>query len=110
VTTYRDAFHMDAGSPVGRFQRAAHVLAEGNGVVVLDGRLALRPTAGLLLCEVIDSASDVHRCVHEYEVMVENARRALEASPLFAWLPGIPRRWVVIEDHGTGRVEQWRAP
>jgi hypothetical protein len=110
MTAYRDAFHVDAGSPVGRLQRAAQVLAEGNGIVVLDGRLALRPTSRLLLCEVIDSASAVHRCDHEYEVMVENARRALEASPLFAMLPGMPRKWVVVADHGTGTVEQWRAP
>lgn len=110
MSAYRDALHVDDDSEVGRLRLAAQVLAEATGVVVLDGCLALRPARGVLLCEVIDSASAVHRCDHEYEVMVENARRALDASPLFPMLPAMPRRWVVVEDYGTGTVEQWREP
>ena len=50
-----------------------------------------------------------HRCANEYEVLIENARRTLEGSKLYALLPQLPRKWVVVEDYGTGTVEVWRA-
>jgi hypothetical protein len=79
-------------------------------VVLLDGFLALRLLGHELLCEVVDPMPSTHRCAMEYEVLVENARRALEASRLHPLLPDVPRIWVVVDDCGTGTQELWRAP
>jgi hypothetical protein len=89
---------------------AAKALARGESVVVFDGTLVLRPVRGELLCEVVDPAPSAHRCANEYEVLVENAQRALEASTLAESLPRLRRTWRVVDGAGAGAAELWRAP
>ncbi len=89
---------------------AAEILATGAGIVIFDETVALRPTPTCLLCEVVDPAPISRRCENEYEVMVENAQRMLDSSRLRKHLPEIPRKWLVVEDYGTGTVELWHAP
>jgi hypothetical protein len=108
MPAYRDALVIDADSPAERLSLAAQLLRDREGVVLLDGVIALRPTRRELICEVVDLEPSAHRCAFEYEVLVENARRALEASRLHDLLPELPRAWLVVEDTGAGTVEVWR--
>jgi len=110
MSAYKDALTIDTGASHQRLALAADLLARGTGVVVLEGTLALRPAGHELLCEVIDPMPSARRCANEYEVLVENARRFLEASKLGALLPNQPRRWLVVDDFGMGGMELWHAP
>lgn len=110
MSAYKDALTLGPDASDDRVALAADVLARGAGVVLLEGVLALRPSGSTLLCEIIDPTPSAHRCAREYDVLVENARRTLEASSLGARLPERPRVWLVVEDHGTGTIEVWRAP
>lgn len=107
MSAYKDALTIGIDDPGDRLTQAAEILASGVGVVIVEGMLALRPAGRELICEVIDPTPSAHRCINEYEVLVENARRALEASRLCALLPPVPRKWRVVEDQGTGAVEVW---
>jgi len=107
VSTYRNAVTIDAGSSDQRLALAADILAGHEGVVLLEGFIALRPSRTHLLCEVLDPSPEARRCANEYEVLVENAQRVLEASRLRDLLPGVPRKWRVMADHGTGTEELW---
>lgn len=89
---------------------AANALARGESVAVLDGALVLRPARGELRCEVVDPDPSARRCANEYEVLVENAQRALGASKLAALLPDLRRTWVVVGETGSDQRELWRAP
>jgi hypothetical protein len=106
---HANAFVVDAGASDQRLALAAEILASGDGVVIFGGMLALRSTDHELLCEVVDPAPSAHRCMHEYEVLVENARRALAGSRLIDLLPHLPQRWLVVEDDGTGGRQVWPA-
>ena len=110
MSAYKDALAIGTGASRQRLALAAEVLANGSGVVLLDELMALRHSDSELLCEVIDRAPSAHRCAQEYEVLVENARHALEASKLSPLLPDLPRAWIVVADYGSGTVELWRAP
>jgi hypothetical protein len=110
MSAYKDAVAVDASSSDQRWALAADLLVSGTEVVVLEGLVALRTTPTHLYCEVIDPMPSARRCAAEYEVLVENARRALEASRLRGLRPDLPRRWLVVEDYGTGTMELWRAP
>jgi hypothetical protein len=110
VSAYRDAVAIGPDDTEQRLALAADILAADAGVVVLADMLALRSTGHELLCEVVDPAPSARRCENEYEALVENARLALERSRLRDLLPPLPRRWLVVEDTGTGIVELWRAP
>ncbi len=92
-----------------RFALAAKTLAAGESVVMFEGTLVLRPARGELVCEVVDPAPAARRCANEYEVLVENAQRAFEASKLGTLLPHLRRRWLVVGDTGAGTTELWRA-
>ena len=102
-----DAFNIDAVPTPGRLARAAEILAQGSGTVLLEPGLYLRAGALEVRCSVLDAASAVHRCEEEYKVLVENAARALERSPLRALLPNRPLRWAVVEVRDGGLVEVW---
>lgn len=110
MSAYKGALGVDAEASDQQLALAAQVLADRSGVVVLQGVVALRPMRTELLCEVVDPMPSSHRCAVEYEVLVENARRALEASKLRDLLPPLPRTWLVVEDWGSGTSELWRAP
>ena len=107
--TLHEAFAIDGGATPGRVAHAAGLLAQGAGTVLLEPCLYLRPRAHEIRCEVIDTTSAAHRCEEEYKVLVENAARALQHSPLAALLPDRPLRWVVVELHGGEVVEVWRS-
>jgi len=109
MSAYKDALAVERGASGQRLTLAAQGLTRGECVVLLEGRLALRLAGRQLLCEVIDPSPSEHRCVQEYEVLVENAQRALDVSPLSALLPRFPRKWIVVADYGTGTTELWCA-
>lgn len=110
MSAYKDALVLGPSASDERVALAAEMLASGAGVVLLEGILALRSMGSELLCEVIDPTPSAHRCANEYEVLVENARLALEGSKLGTRLPNWSRQWLVVEDYGTGTMELWRAP
>ncbi len=110
MSAYRDALSISADSSDQRLELAAEILAAGTGVVMFNDTVALRPTRTCLLCEVVDPAPSSRRCENEFEVLVENARTMLDSSRLRQRLPNIPRKWLVVEDYGTGTAELWRAP
>jgi hypothetical protein len=110
MSAYKDALAIDDASSEQRLDLAGQVLARCESVVLLDGVVALRPTPGAIICEVIDPAPDSHRCAEEFKVLVENAGRALSGSRLAARLPIRPQKWVVVDDCGTGTIELWHAP
>ena len=109
MTSHRDVVAVDAEASAQQLALAAEILAARSGVIILAGMVALRPTRTELLCEVIDPMPSSHRCANEYEVLVENARRALEASKLQELLRDLPCRWSVVEECGSGARELWRA-
>jgi hypothetical protein len=105
---YNDALTLDRDSCPSRVARAAELLERSAGVVLLEGVLALRPTAAAIRCEVIDPSPGAHRCEEEYRVLLENAARCLEKSELRKVLPNRRLLWVVVADGATGIVESWR--
>jgi hypothetical protein len=109
VSAYPEALRIDSGAAPERLRLAAEALWESSRVVLLDDSVALHSSPRELVCEVIEPAGEAHRCAEEYKVMVENAARALEASPLAALLPERPRQWRVMESDGTRVNEVWRA-
>jgi hypothetical protein len=110
MSAYKDALVVDDTSSDQRLDLAGQVLAQCESVVLLYGVVALRPTPGEIICEVIDPAPNSHRCAEEFKVLAENAGRALSGSRLAARLPSRPLKWVVVDDYGTGTVELWHAP
>lgn len=110
MSAYKDAFAVDSRSSDQSLALAVEVLARRMGVVMFEHSVALRRMQAELLCEVVDPSPSNHRCDMEFEVLVENARRALEGSRLGRSLPDLPRRWLVVEDNGTRTVELWHAP
>jgi len=105
----KDALRIDEESPEARIALAAELLSDRDGVVVLGGSIALRPGPKEILCEVVEPAGTAHRCAEEYKVLIENAKRRLEASRLWAHLPPKRLRWVVVEDHAGGSQQVWPA-
>jgi len=104
------AVSVEAGASPQEVREAAGTLLAGRGVLMPALGLALRVCGGVLRCELRDPEPRAHRCAVEYEVMVENCRRALEASDFAAHLPSLPKRWTVID--GSDPVPQtlWTAP
>ncbi len=107
MSAYKDALVIDATSSAERLALAAQALSNGEGIVLLEKSVALRPTTGAIMCDVIDPMPRSHRCAEEFRVLVENAKRALAASKLAGLLPNKPLQWRVVEDCGTGIEELW---
>lgn len=95
---------LDRDAAPGSLALAVATLDRG-GAVEVEGLLVLRQRGPLLLCDVIDPLPGSQRCEMEYEVIVENARRALEACGLADRLPGIRRQWSVVASEVSGRVK-----
>jgi len=110
MSAYKQALIVDDDSSEQRLLLAADVLKRGEGVVMLDGVVALRPTPDAILCEVIDPTPTAHRCAEEFKVLVENAERGLAKSKLARLLPRKRLEWIVVDDYGTGTIELWPAP
>jgi len=110
MSAYRHALVVDDASSEQVLALAAELLDRCERVVMLDGVVALRPTPGAILCEIIDPNPAAHRCAEEFKVLVENASRGLAGSKLASRLPRRPLQWLVVEYYGTGTVELWREP
>ena len=106
----KDAISIELGDSDESFAVAAKALAAGRSVALLEGTLILRLAPGALRCEVVDAAPSARRCINEYEVLVENAQRALATSKLASLLPNLRRTWLVVGATGSGAAELWRAP
>lgn len=109
MSAYKHALTVDDSSSEQRLALAVQVLDRCEGVVMLEGVVALRPTPSAILCEVIDPMPTAHRCAEEFKVLVENASRGLFSSKLGSRLPQRPLQWLVVDDYGTGTVELWPA-
>ena len=109
MSAYKDALTIKDGDPDQQLKQAAELLARGTGMVVYEGILALRPAGPIIHCEVVDPMPQTHQCANEYAVMVENVRRRFESSKLSMLLPDLPRKWLVVEDQGSGITEVWHA-
>jgi len=109
MSAYKDALHLDAKWADDRVRLAADLLRTGQGVVVLDRRVALRPLDGRILCEVIDPWFNGEHSPAKYQAMVDAGKSLLAASPLASVVPADRRDWVVVSDYGTGTVELWHA-
>jgi hypothetical protein len=110
MSTHRSAIVIELADSAERVALAAKALADGRSVALLEGTLILRPAPGELRCEVVDPAPSARRCVNEYEVLVENAQRALEVSTLAPLLPNLRRTWLVVGETASGATELWYAP
>jgi hypothetical protein len=109
-SAYRHALVVDDASSEQRLALAADILDRCEGVVMLDGAIAVRSTPDVILCEVVDPMATAHRCAEEFKVLVENAGRRLAGSRLASRLPDRPMRWRVVEDCGTEAMELWPVP
>jgi hypothetical protein len=107
MSAYQQALVVDEMASEQRLAEAAQVLDRCEGVVMLRGVVALRPTPHAIWCEVIDPTPDSHRCAEEFKVLVENAAYALARSKLAARLPLRPLHWRVVDDCDTGAVSRW---
>lgn len=107
---YERALVIDDASSEQRLAIAADLLETCDGIVMLDGVIALRPGPAEIRCEVIDPDPSAHRCAEEFKVLVENAGRRLAGSKLATRLPLKPMRWLVVELGDSGIVELWTAP
>jgi hypothetical protein len=86
--------------------RAAQRLGAGEALN-WRGRVALSLDCGELICDVLDGEASLRRCEYEFEVVVENARRALESAGLVSLLPSLPRRWRVVDALDPERAVRW---
>jgi hypothetical protein len=94
-------------SPVNR-AAVKQALKPGAGQLKINDQLVLHTTSSHLVCDVIVAAHSAWRCQHEFEVLVENARLALQASACNAALPDLPQLWRVMEQQGDAVTELWR--
>jgi len=108
-SSYEHALGIDDTSSEQSLALAADRLERCQGIVMLDGVIALRPMPGVIRCEVIDPTPSTHRCEEEFKVLVENAYRRLAGSRLAARLPRRPFKWLVVENRESGIVELWTA-
>lgn len=105
----REALAVDADSSPELLARAAEILSRGTGVVRFESRIVLRSAGAQIQCDVVDPAPSERRCENEFAVLVENARRELDAATLARYLPGLPQTWRVVEEREAKTVELWRA-
>ena len=95
-----------SGSSHADLAAAARILQSGNGTVLFED-FVLCGGPGHVRCDVPDYAPSARRCATEYEVLVENARRVLDASEFRGLMPRLPLRWRVVEATENGIVELW---
>lgn len=86
---------------------AARALKSGEGPVSINDELVLQVTGSQLVCDVVVAANSAWRCQHEFEVLVENARLALQSSPLYSALPDLPQLWRVVDLQGGTVAVLW---
>jgi hypothetical protein len=104
MSAYKGDLHIRSDESGGRLALARELLATGQGVVVLDGILALRPDGGGILCEVIADGSE-----SDFASEVAGAQDLLARSTLDLHAISRKLQWLVVDDYGTGTRELWRA-
>lgn len=102
-------FPLEKSSPASTVRRAVDLVSSGEGAVLLDRMLVVRPVSDGISCEVIDPDHGMHRCAEEYRVLIENAARHLAASALSAPLAHRRLIWRVVEDRAGGMAILWEA-
>jgi hypothetical protein len=102
MSAYKDALHITSDESGSRLALAQDLLGTGQGVVVLDGFLALRPTPEGLLAEVISDGAS-----RDPAALVGAARSLLDQATLVLHVQ--PYAFLVVDDYGTGTSEIWRA-
>jgi hypothetical protein len=100
MSSYKHILNVDDHTSEQLLKLAADWLERNEGVVVLNGVIALRPGPVAIVCEVIDPTPAAHRCGEEFRVLVENAARTLAASQLASRLPQRPLQWRVVDQDG----------
>jgi hypothetical protein len=101
MSAYKDALHISVKEAGQRLQLAIDLLLSGEGVVVIDNLLALRPHKGQILCEVISQGTTPP------QDQIKNAKAFLQESSISEYLPCNKLQWLVVEDYGTGTIEVW---
>ena len=101
MSAYKDALTISSAEVGSRLQLACDLLTSGEAVVLLDGRLALRPERGFINCEVISSGSDAP------DIQVREAKYLFRQSTLAGSISITSFRWLLVEDCGMGIVALW---
>ena len=109
MSAYKDALHIEPGESGSRLQLARELLSSGKAVVLLGERLALRPMASRILCEVITQLPTQSREPAAHLSEVESAKQMLNASTIASAVNSKKLEWLVVDDYGTGTVELWHA-
>jgi hypothetical protein len=109
MSAYKDAVRIDPEESGSRLELARELLRNGDAVVLVGGRLALRPLPDRILCEVVTQTPPPSRGVSAYLTEVESAKRMLMASSIASGVAGRKLEWVVVDDYGTGTTELWHA-
>jgi hypothetical protein len=107
MRAFDNALHLTAGASPERVALARELLESRKGVVVLEGRVALRPEGGGITCEVIDPSHDSTGSEAHYERLVAEGQKLIEAFALVGFVEASPRRWIVVTDSGMGAVQLW---
>ena len=109
MSAYKDALHIEPEESGSRLQLALELLSSGEAVVLLGDRLALRPMASRILCEVITQLPAQSREPAAHLSEIESAKRMLNASTIASAVKTKKLEWLVVDDYGTGTVELWNA-
>ena len=105
MSAYRNALHIKSDVSGDRLTLAKELLSTGQGVVVIDGALALRANGNEILCEVISGGQGA-----DLSSEVADAKNLLLRSTIsLLTTPGLDLQWNLVEDYGTGTQELWRA-
>jgi len=112
MTLYAYTIGIDEELAESETDLVAHLLNHRNSLMLLvdDQMITVRDTPNELICELIDTMPNSHRCVEEFKVLVENAKRSLADSELARYLPRKTMQWRVVENGNNGRVELWPGP
>lgn len=75
--------------------------------MLVDQRLALRPTEDALLCEVITRLPEASRSDSAMREEVKAAQELLASSTLADVVKRSSLKWLVVDDYGNGTIQVW---
>jgi hypothetical protein len=107
VSAYKDALAIASDTNGTRRQLALDLLSSGENVVLLEGRLALRPSHEGILCEVITNLPPAARTPDALQAEIESAQALLATSTVGHQVQQSVLKWLVVEDYGTGTLQVW---
>ena len=110
MDAYQHALKIAADVDGRRLDLARDLLATGNGVVLLEHCVALRSEGYRIVCEVLTRLPTGARDNEGFEAEIATARRALEASTIYAAVDGCELEWIVVENDGMGTARLWPPP